>query len=144
VCIIQVSTNFSTLSNAQQALANLSNRVLEIAKPEPLKITLGKAGVFLKSKDRYKDNRFFVFANKIIPARGQFSCDQNISDIHAFVMGNANLYVGGSQGTGGAFLVGQGSMVQVDIMTPLITLTSPLMLEFHTKDTVRWCRFNPT
>ncbi len=122
----------------------MSNRVLEIAKPEPLKITVGEGGAFLKSKEGYKDNQFFVFANKIIPARGQFSCDQKISDIHAFVIGNANLYVGGSQEAGGAFIAEEGSLVQVDIMTPLITPTSPLMLEFHTKDRVRWCRFNPT
>jgi hypothetical protein len=106
--------NFATLNATQQALASLSNKVLEIAKPEPLKITIGMGGALLKSKDGYKDNQFLVFANKVIRARGQFSCDQKISDIHAFVVGSANLYVGGSQEAGGAFIVGEGSLAQID------------------------------
>ena len=96
-----LAANFSILGNTQQSLANLSNRVLEIAKPEPLKITPAQGGAFLKPKEGYKDNQWFVFTNKIIPARGQFGCDQDMADIHVFVVGNANTFVGGSMETGG-------------------------------------------
>ena len=137
--------NFSTLSATQQSLAGLSNKMLDVTKPEPLNMSFAFGGVIPAPRSGYRLVQVFVFSNKVRAAKGQFYCDVPMLDIHAWVAGNSNLYVGGSQESGGVVPFKDGGLAQVDIFSPLMTPTSPLVMSFNMKetDTMHECHFRP-
>jgi hypothetical protein len=124
--------NVSALSDTQTSLASLSNRLLDIGKPERLNISIDQVGSLPPIRPGYTVVQYLIIPNRLIAAKGLFYCDCQMADIHAWVAGTANLYVGGHNG--GVMLVNQGRGAQVDIMHPAMSPTAPLIISFNIAD----------
>jgi hypothetical protein len=129
-----LSQNFTTLGESQRAFNGLTQKILDIAKPEPLKVTLVQAGEPPPARVGYKLVQILVFTNRVAPAKGLFQCDIDMGEVRAFVAGNSNLYMGPNGNAGGARVV-DARTVQVDVLAPMMTATNPLVMSFLRKET---------
>jgi hypothetical protein len=130
-----LAKNVDALTGTQQSLASLSNKVLDISKPEPLKISIGNMIDNLPEREKgYKIVQVMVMPNKVIPAKGWFYCECTMTDIHAWVLGSANLWVGPAGSHGGIVPMPSGHEAQVDIVTPIMGPSSPLIISFSIPD----------
>ena len=125
-----LAQNVTTLGQTQQSMNDLSKKILDVTKPEPLRMTVEQIVKPADPRAGYQLQQFIIFSNKVTPAKGDFSCGIPLTDVHAFVVGKANTFVGGTPSAGGFTVIGGGTIVRVDILTPIMTPTSPLVVSF--------------
>jgi hypothetical protein len=111
--------NFTTLSGTQQALASVSTKILEITKPEPVKITSMSDVIKFDAKRNHA--QILVFSNKPIPAKVIIACQNEMSSITAHMAGVRIDY---------PLTTNQAArnIWYVDIPSPLMGPSSPLSL----------------
>jgi len=139
-----LSQNFTTLTQSQQQYNEMTKKVLEM-KPEPLNYVLVQEGSPPNPQPGYTLQHYLIIPNRVVLAKGQFSCGVELTDVHTFVAGTANTFIGGSQSGGGNMLMADNTIVQIDILSPNMGPTSPLSISFLTKDSskITACHFRP-
>jgi hypothetical protein len=130
--------NVSALSDTQTSLATLSNRVLEITKPEPLKIIMAGERLPYYGGNQPHEMIMLAFPNKVLGAvNADVSCDKEIQSARAAMFGH-DLWIGG-----GVHMLDQKGF-SVNITSPVWTPIQPLVvyIKFATDLPMVGCRID--
>ena len=119
-----VRENVSALSKTQSAFAELSNKVLDITRPEPLRIMVKKNEFSPFDYDKKKLWLLSVASNKAVsPIRGIVSCEHPFEKIGGVsIMGETETIA-----TGDIRPVNDHA-VRVGVITPVLNPETPMLL----------------
>jgi hypothetical protein len=117
-----LARNFTVLSEAQTSLTTLSNKVLDITKPEPLKIIMAGERLPYYGGAQPHEMIMLAFPNKVVgTVNADVSCDKEIQSARAAILGH-DLWMGG-----GVQLLSP-KRFDVNITSPIWTPTQPLVV----------------
>lgn len=127
-----LAQNFSTLSGTERSLSDLSNKVLDVTKPEKLKITPFFLGQITENAQPGKfSGDWIVITNRSVsPVHMAVKCEHGYTAIGARILG-----VGAQSG---------GGTGDIGIDSPPWTPSNPLLVTIYSdKKDVGLCRFDP-
>jgi hypothetical protein len=133
-----LAENFKTLNNTQKSLTDLSVKVLDITKPEPLQRTIAHA---INPHNERPPAAYFVdyvlLTNKLVsPVQVVVECDRDIVSVTEWVMGTGGMTTGG---WGGRIFRTQWG---IGINSPAWSTYSPIQATIWTNERYPRCSFN--
>ncbi len=132
-----LSGNFSVLADTQKSLTTLSEKVLDISKPEPLRILTSGEDLPYYGGSQPREAIFLAFPNKVVGAvNAEVTCDKRIKAARAHMFGH--------RAWTGYSLEVEGNKVFIRIGSPAWTPTQPLVVYMaFEKELFKECSIRP-
>jgi hypothetical protein len=123
------------LGQSVTALTGLSNKILDVTKPEPLKIITAGERLPYYGGSQPHEMIMLAFPNKVVGAvNADIECDRDIQSARAAMLGH-DLWMGGG------VAIQSPRLVSVNITSPIWTPTQPLVVYIaFAKDLANECK----
>jgi len=133
---VALGATAAALSYTQKTMGDLSNKILDITKPERLKITTHFLGVVSDQQNPNIQAKFngtyVVLTNKeVTPVRLMVTCDADLVDVSTKILGTGSMLVGGWGGKG---VTRSHKQYGIGIVSPAWTPNGPLLVTIFTND----------